>query len=230
MNIFFNNEFEHVITDSNLPKKRQLYRMLVATDVPANLFEHSELVFDTVYHFTSEDTTDYSEPPSKQLYCIDAQGYGMITVFRFPVAYAQQFMCRVGAMFQAMCEDQTPAFLGKPTPLHYQTSGTVAVYIKSFGDEVWAFAIDAALNYADFSELNPEPSPLDLSDLTQKEIKTACLTQHDRVVRLFGDENSDSNFSWWLKQEAPALHQQLVQLNVVKEMTAGDDEDDEDET
>lgn len=225
MNIIFNKEFEHVITDNNLPEKRQLYRMLVATDVPANLFEHSELVFDTVYHFTAEDTTDYTETPSKQLYNVDAQGYGMVTVFRLPIAYAQQFMVRVGAMFQAMCEDQTPAFLGKPTPLHYQTSGNVAVYIKRFGDEVWAFAIDAALNYADFAELNPDAKLLDLSDLTQEEIQKACLTKHNRVLRLFGDENSDSNFSGWLRYAAPALHQQLVLLNVVEEMLTEDEDE-----
>ena len=224
MNIILNNEFEHVITDNNLPEKRQLYRMLVATDVPANLFEHSELVFDTVYHFTAEDTTDYSEPPSKQLYNVDAQGYGMVTVFRLPVAYAQQFMVRVGAMFQAMCEDQTPAFLGQPTPLHYQTSGNVAVYIKRFGEEVWAFAIDAALNYEDFAALNPEPSPLDLIDLMEEELQMVCLTNHDRVLRLFGDENSDSSFVGWLRYAAPALHQQLALLNVVEEMPTEDED------
>lgn len=215
MDIILNREFEHAITEQQ-NDARQNYRILVANEVVANLFGHSELVYDTVYTLIAQDTEGYDKEPSALLYTPESQGYGMVTLFRVPFAKEMDFRQNVGRMFQAMVESDSKEFAGKELPLHFQESGTVAVYMKRFGDELWAFVIDDARNYSQFEQLNPDEHPLaPMEDMHPDDADGIILQSHDVTVRFWGDENSDSGFNDWLCQASPALYHQLVRLDVI---------------
>ncbi len=61
--IILDREFEHAITEQQT-KERQNYRILVACDVVANLFGHSEQVFDTVYTMIAQLNPDENPLPA----------------------------------------------------------------------------------------------------------------------------------------------------------------------
>ena len=145
MNIIYNQEFKHAITETRDKSRKQNYRVAVATDVTANLFEHNEQVFDTAYLFVAQDTTGYDDVEGT-LARPEGQGYGMVTVYRVPEKFEADFRRRVGDLFRSFREG-TPALDG----LHYQESGSVWVYMKKIGDMLWAFASDDARNYFDFA-------------------------------------------------------------------------------
>lgn len=215
MDIILNREFEHAITETR-GDKRQNYRILVASEVVANLFGHSELVFDTVYTLIAQDTVGYDKDPSELLYSPDSQGYGMVTTFRVPFAREMDFRQNMGRLFQAMVEHDSREYAGKESPMHYQESGSVSVYMKRFGDELWAFVIDDGRTYSQFEGLNPDEEPLPaLEDMDPNDAGGIVLENHDKTVRLWGDENSDSGFNDWLYQASPALYHQLVRLDVI---------------
>lgn len=205
MNIVYNDEFEHAITEGRSGRK-QKYRIVVATYIAANLFEHNEQMFDTAYLFVAQDSTDYEEP-EKILARPEGQGYGMVTVYRMPTTFEQEFRARVGNLFQVLRE-------GKGSPLHYQESGYVWVYMKKVGNMLWAFTSDDARNYFDFASLNPDSEQVDFSEMDQEEVDTIC-AQPERVIRVSGDENSDNGFNNWLFYDAPVLYRELLAMDMI---------------
>lgn len=205
MTIAYNEEFEHAITESLDHSRKQNYRVVIAKDVTANLFEHNEQLFDTAYLFVAEDTTSY-EDIEGFLARPDGMGYGMVTVYRVPEKYEAQFRERVAALFKSMREGDTQ--------LHYQESGYVWVYMKKIGNMLWAFASDDARNYFDFASLNPQTDPVDLSEIYGDERDTIC-AQREHVVRISGDENSDNGFDHWIYYDAPVLYRELVAMDII---------------
>lgn len=205
MTIVYNQEFKHPITEGRGEVRQQNYRVVVATDVNADLFEHNSQVFDTAYLFVAEDTTGYDDIEGT-LARPEGEGYGMVTVYRVPAQHEAEFRRRVGALFKSMREGDTR--------LHYQESGSVWVYMKKIGDMLWAFASDDARNYFDFAPLNPETEPVDVDDLDRDELDTLC-AQRGRVIRISGDENSDNGFDQWIFYEAPVFYRELFAMDII---------------
>jgi hypothetical protein len=184
-------------------------------------YQDNQYTYDSVYRLVDITGNLISEVDK-----FDASGYGFGTVVKMSVKHLSQLDKNIQKMVenaqQAKSLDDGLSINANDNlekmSFEFEEDGIdFVVLVKVVENDAYILVFDSMPNYLNYYFLFAGIHDFNNQDMSIHQVGEEYIEdEENNFYFYYGDENTDSSFSFWLEETAPELYQPLVQLGVVE--------------